>query len=124
VPRVDHDEPTRRKRAATMDRRSVRAVFRIPLPHNGVGEITAGPLHGSGLSVPPSAAVVLDVDAGYWCRRSELELIARSLADVALISVTGTDLRSGGTCDDGVVTGLAGIAAEIARLCAEPYLFV
>lgn len=106
-----------------MDDITVRAVFRIPLPHDGYGEIKAGHLlNGFGLPFPPGAAVVLEVGAGYWCRRSELEAVARSLDGVRTISVSGTDLRQGGR-DGAVITGLGQIAAALHAMCTAPALF-
>lgn len=107
-----------------MDKISVRAVFRIILPHDGYGEIRSGHLlGGEGLPFPQGAAVVLEVGAGYWCRGSELERIALSLATVRQISITGTDIRKGGTSDGSVITGLGEIAAKIAHLIGNPVLF-
>lgn len=107
-----------------MDKRSVRAVFRISLPHDGYGEIKAGHILGGGeLPFPHGAAVVLEVGAGHWCRCSELERIARSLANVAVVSVTGTDVRGGGS-DGGVVIGLDAIAGVLAQLIENPALVV
>lgn len=106
-----------------MDKPSVRAVIRIPLPHDGYGEIRCGLLSGSVLPFPPGAAVVLEVGTGYWSRASELERIARSLAAVGQISVTGTSVRMGGPSGDGVITGLGEIAAKIAHLLGNPRLF-
>lgn len=107
-----------------MDELSVRAVFRIPLPHDGYGEIRAGHLlNGGQLPLPPRAAVVLEVGAGYWCRRSELEAIARSLHGARVISVSGTDMRQGGRHDDSVITGLTQIADALHELCTRPHLF-
>lgn len=107
-----------------MDNPSVRTVFRITLPHDGYGEIRAGHvLDGIAAPLPPGVAVVLEVGAGFWCRDSELERVARSLEQAAHISVTGTDLRQGGADDISIVTGLDAIARRLARHLASPALF-
>ncbi|MYS19169.1 hypothetical protein GA0115240_105822 [Streptomyces sp. DvalAA-14] len=106
-----------------VDNLTVRAVFRVTLPHDGYGEIRAGHiLSGNPLPISPRSAVVLDVGAGYWCRRSELERMAHALADCGLVSITGTELRTGANHGD-VVSGLEAIAEELAQLRAEPALF-
>jgi hypothetical protein len=105
-----------------MDKPIVRPVFRISLPHDRTGEIRPGPVFDAMSPLPPGAVVVLDVGDGWWCRRYDLECISGVLGRVALVSVTGTDVRNGGA-DDGVVMGLSAIAEEIARMIAEPALF-
>lgn len=110
-----------------MNQPTVRAVYRIPLPHDSYGEIKTGhALAGCSASFPPGCAVVLEVGAGYWCRGSELARVAGALDGVAHVSVTGTDLRRGGVDDafDGVITGLAEIAARLAQLLHQPALFL
>jgi hypothetical protein len=107
-----------------MDKPIVRPVFRIPLPHDRCGEIRAGAVIDTMPPLPPSAAVVLEVGAGWWCRHTELERISSVLGTVAHISVTGTDLRRGGADgQNGVVTGLGGIADMLGQLIASPPLF-
>lgn len=102
-----------------MYKTSVHAVFRITLPHSGLGEIRSGHvLHGIAVPLPPRAAVVLDVGAGWWMRESEMARIAASLGRCGAVSIEGTDLRSGGADEDleGVITGVCAIAATLARL--------
>jgi hypothetical protein len=107
-----------------MDKPTVSAVFRIPLPHDGYGEIRAGMLNGGCMPFPPGCVVWLECGTGWWCRGSELALIAASLDGVERVSVTGTDLRIGAARGlDGVVTGIGQIAACLAELLGAPRLF-
>lgn len=106
-----------------MDKPTVR-VHRVSLPSAGYGQIKAGPLHTEGHPFPDGAAVVLETGDGWWMRSDEAQHIARSLANVGHITITGLHHeRGGGRGQFGIVYGLAAIAEYLDELLAAPPLF-
>jgi hypothetical protein len=100
----------------------VTAVHRYVLDADDSGQISAGYLHPDTYRpFPPGAAVVLDAGAGWWMTADTAATIARALAHVRHISVTGTDSgdRSEPGLYDGTLYGLEAIAAAVRAVHAR-----
>lgn len=95
---------------------SVTAVHRYALDVDDSGQIGAGYLHPDTYRpFPPGASVVLDAGAGSWMTTDTAATIARALAHVRHITVTGTDPGDRYTPGwyDGTLHGLEAIAAAV-----------
>jgi hypothetical protein len=103
---------------------TVRAVHRILLDTDRYGCITAGALDAPVQPFPQGAAIVLEVEDGWWMKESELERILPALSTVGHISITGRHVeRKGGRGDFGIIYGLEAIARRLDELLTQRPLF-
>ncbi|MFF8495175.1 hypothetical protein ACF06O_30605 [Streptomyces albidoflavus] len=105
-------------------RQQLQAAARTVLDTDRYGQITAGWLNMAGVAFDDGAVVVLEVGAGFWIRKSELEHIASALANVSHISITSAHSERGREVGHfGTIAGIDRIAAALSHLLAMPPMF-